>query len=189
MKYQIKYTPIYQLPYCCVPATLQWILYRHGLNILDQETIGAELGLQLPLKGQKLFTNPAIIFTDEKPERGYGTQIHLPQYSIQKFFQNRTIPLQISELYNFNSIKDWSDFIVANLQNDHDLILRFHTGIFGEEKSNGHLGVIAAYDDNNQMITIGDPEMPFFREIPLEKLMLGMSNQFDGIERGVYVVK
>lgn len=59
------YRPFYQLPYCCVPATLQWILYRHGLDILNQESIGAELGLRLPTKGKKLFKNRQIIFLDK----------------------------------------------------------------------------------------------------------------------------
>lgn len=85
--YKKKYRPIHQLPYCCVPATLQWILYRRRLDILDQETIGVELGLQLPERFMNLISNKKIII---KPNNfGYfGTQIEKKNILLINFLEN-----------------------------------------------------------------------------------------------------
>ena len=194
-----KYNPIYQLPYCCVPATLQWILYRRGLDILDQQSIGAELGLQLPQKGQKLFSHPNIVFTDIVPETGYGTQIHKPEYSIQGFFDRHQIPLNISDLYQFTSPATLSDFLLAHFTEDRDIIIRYHTRIFqqAEDAKNepgnkssgyGHFSVMVSYDVENGKITLGNPDLPFYSEVSLEDLIFAMSDQIDGIKRGLYIV-
>ncbi len=184
-----NYTPIYQLPYCCVPAALQWIFYRRNLPILNQEDIGAELGLRLPMKGLAKFQNPRIIYTDKLPRRGYGTQIHLKKYSINKFFQKYKIPLQISELKTFSTTMQLQKFIQSHLLPENDLIARIHTTMFDDQKPVGHFSLITNYHPHSQKVTIGDPNMPFFRKTDLQKLLYGMSDQIDGIQRGIYVVQ
>ncbi|MCL5795406.1 MAG: hypothetical protein M1338_03540 [Patescibacteria group bacterium] len=170
------------MPYCCVPATLQWILHRHNLDILDQETIGAELGLCLPDKAKTIFQNKNIIFVDNDAKFPFGTQIEKKKYSINKFFKKYHVKLKISKLYYFLDINKLEKFIIKNLQDNNDIILRYHN-----EKC-GHFSIIASYNDKTKKATVGDPEAPFFRQLTLTQILNSTSNKFDGIKRGLYVV-
>lgn len=184
------YRPISQQPYCCVPATLQWILYRHGLDILDQESIGAELGLRLPTKGKKLFKNRHIIFLDKTPKSGFGTQIQKKKYSIQRFFEKNGIALEISELIKPQTKAELRKILVENHKKDHDVILRYNNRIFkkDDEKSYGHFSVITKYDSRSERVTIGDPELPHFKTVSLDQVLFSISDKIDGIGRGLYIV-
>ncbi len=57
----IFYHPFLQLPFCCVPAVLQWIFYRRGLDIGNQIEIAKELGLVLPTRFREIFADEEII--------------------------------------------------------------------------------------------------------------------------------
>ena len=192
MKYTLKpiYRPFYQLPYCCVPATLQWILYRHGFDILDQETIGGELGLRLPLKAKQFFTNKKIKYLQKEPKEGFGTQIEKKKYSIGNFFIKYNIPLAISGMNVFKNKNELKKFLVDNLSKNSDIIVRYNNHLFKRkgQKSCGHFAVIAEFDDTSEKVIIGDPELPHFRKTTLKQLLYSISNQIDGIQRGLYVV-
>lgn len=189
-KPQKPYRPIPQLPYCCVPATLQWILYRRGLDILDQESIGATLGLLLPLKAKTIFKNNDIVFTDDVPTTGYGTQIELAKYSIANFFSHHNLPLTISELIIPKSSSDVAELLIKHLSLDDDVILRYNNKItrLPDQKSYGHFSVIAQFDSESEQVTIGDPEPPFFKTVSIEQIITAISDKIDGIQRGYYIV-
>lgn len=184
----MNYRPFYQLPYCCVPATIQWILYRRDLDILDQESIGAELGLRLPEKGRSKFEHPQIKFLRTEPRGGYGTQIEKKRYSINKFFRSHSIPLSISEQFVPKSKETLIDRFLLEQELNNDVILRYHTGIYGTEKSYGHFSLLIDYDGKNDAFTVGNPELPFFRALSTEKLLIAISDKYDGIQRGLYFV-
>ncbi|MBA7694262.1 hypothetical protein ES703_102869 [subsurface metagenome] len=48
----VEVTPPYkrkvELPFCCVPAVLQMVFERRGINVPEQEDIGYELSLIVP---------------------------------------------------------------------------------------------------------------------------------------------
>ncbi|OQB08173.1 MAG: hypothetical protein BWY21_01409 [Parcubacteria group bacterium ADurb.Bin216] len=114
---QKKYRPIPQLPYCCVPAILQWILYRRKLDIYDQILIGAELGLRVPEGFLKYFDNEKIrLFSLGAKE--YGTQILEEEYSINKFFEKFNIPLWISDEFHFKCVNDLEIFLMEKLREE-----------------------------------------------------------------------
>lgn len=192
MKYCLSpnYRPFNQLPYCCVPAILQWVLYRHDLDILDQETIGAELGLKLPLKGKRFFTNKNIRYITKEPKGGFGTQIEKDKYSIEQFFIKHGISLSISAMHNFQKKADLKSFLIKNLLKNNDIILRYNNKIFKRDtqKSYGHFSVIVEFDDVTEKVFIGDPEMPYFKKISLDQIIFSISDQIDGIQRGLYIV-
>lgn len=185
-----KYRPILQLPYCCVPAILQWILYRRGLDILDQEFIGVCLGLRLPSKGKILFANKDIIYTDKEPETGYGTQIENKKYSIQSFFEKYRIPLAISEMIVTNNSKELNELLIDQLSMGNDIILRYNNAItkLPDTKNYGHFSVISRYNSRTKEVRIGDPEMPFFKTVTLDQIVYATSKEIDGIQRGIYIV-
>jgi hypothetical protein len=182
-----QYRPIYQLPYCCVPATLQWILYRRKLDIYDQIMIGAELGLRVPERFLKYFDNENIrMFSNEAGE--YGTQILKEEYSIKRFFENHSIPLLISEEFHFENVNDLKVFLKANLlEKDVDIVVRYNNAILNQDNCVGHFGVVA--DMQNDTAIIGDPEPPFFKEVSLEELLLSISDKIDGVRRGLYLIR
>jgi hypothetical protein len=181
-----KYSPIHQLPYCCVPATIQWVLLRRGCNIGNQEEIGVQLGLRVPVKMKKYFQNRKIkIVPDNSKE--VGTQILKKKYSISNYFKKNNIQLKISKEFRFKNKKELEVFLLNNLGTDKDLILRFHSGIY-KENGAGHLGIIINYNKKSKIVVIGDPEPPFFKKITLEKLLESLSKKFDGIQRGPYLI-
>jgi hypothetical protein len=184
-----KYPNILQLPFCCVPATLQKVLYRHGLDILDQEIIGAELGLRLPEKGREFFSHPDIVYLAKAPKAGFGTQIEKSKYAINKFFQHHEIPLKISELYHFQSTKQLEIFIDKNLKLGNDIILRYNNAIFKrpEGKSYGHFSLITELKKGR--VIVSDTELPFKKSATLKELILATSTQIDGIKRGFYIIE
>lgn len=194
---RFKYRPFHQFPFCCVPTTLQWILYRRGLDILDPITIGAELGLRIPEKFAKYIDEDTIkagkvkIMPTETDSQNFGTQIFQPGYSINGFFQKFNIPLKMSEQFFFDNEKDLENFFLENLTDDKDIIIRFHTGIFlpNSPKYGGHFSVIADYDQPTKTVIIGDPEPPNFKETTLPQILYSISDQPDGIQRGFFVVK
>lgn len=182
------YRPIYQMPYSCVPATLQWILYRRKLDILDQEFIGSFLGLRLPIKGKTIFKNRKIIFTNKEPFDGYGTQIEKEEYSINNFFKQNNISLKISDKFIINKEKELKSFIIKNFKKNNDIIIRYNNKIFMQEKSYGHFSIICNLNDKKNIITIGDPEPPFFKKVTLKDVLYATSNKIDNIQRGFYIV-
>lgn len=185
-----KYPNILQLPFCCVPATLQKILYRHGLDILDQELIGAELGLRLPPKGKDFFSNPKIIYLKQTPKEGYGTQIEKRRYSINTFFRRNRIPLKFSRLYHFNQEDGLNNFLVKQFQLGNDVVLRYNNAIFKRKdgKSYGHFSLLTGIDKAKKTVTISDTELPFIKQSALTDLLFATSDQIDGIKRGFYLV-
>lgn len=178
------------MPYCCVPATLQWILYRKGFDILDQESIGAHLGLRLPIKCKRIFKNKDVIFTDKEPGGGYGTQIEKKKYSINNFFKKNNINLKISELVVINNKKKLKEFLINNFKNDNDIILRYNNRITTPlgQKSYGHLSVISQFDEKSNSAIIGDPEPPFFKKVSLDDIIYSISKEIDGVQRGLHPV-
>ncbi len=184
----MDYRPFYQLPYCCVPATLQWILYRRKLDILDQETIGAELGLRLPEKGRSRFKHPQIKFLASEPREGYGTQIEKKKYSINNFFRSHSIPLSISGQIIPKDRENLISRFLFGQESNYDVILRYHTGIYGSEKGYGHFSLLIAYNSEKDTFTVGNPELPFFRVLSTEEVFTAISSKYDGIQRGLYFV-
>ena len=73
------YTPVTEKPYCCIPAALQMILKRRGLQYQSQEEIGYQLGLIVPSELKHQFTQ---VRTGPEPNAGYGTQTSKKEFSI-----------------------------------------------------------------------------------------------------------
>lgn len=188
MIYFYSYQTFPQRPYCCVPATLQWILARHKLPIYDQELIGVELGLRLPQKGRLFFKHPGIIYKNIEPRSGWGTQIEKAKYSINNFFKKYQIPLTISRKYFFVQEKLLVMFLRKHFEAGHDIILRFNDRVYKKknEKYHGHFSIITAFDDQKSEVIIGDPERPFYKTLSLRQVLFAISDEVDGIRRGLY---
>ncbi|HPO06061.1 MAG TPA: hypothetical protein PLQ36_03050 [Candidatus Gracilibacteria bacterium] len=111
-----------------------------------------------------------------------------PCVDLNRYFLKHQIPLTISDLQIFNHSEELNQFLIDNLKPQQDLILRYHTKIYHPESGNGHFSLISNYDVQNKIVQIGDPELPFTKTLTLEQMILAMSNEFDKIQRGIYVV-
>lgn len=78
-----KYNPKTEKPYCCVPAVLQMIQERRGLDFASQDEIGYQLGLIVPTKKAYSFSK---VRTGRMPKTGWGTQTNKKQCSINNYF-------------------------------------------------------------------------------------------------------
>ena len=96
-----KYINIPQKPYCCVPASISMVLLRHNLLTLSQEQVGIELGLTIPPKHQKYFSNKVKV-SIEMPSAGYGTQLTSTNDLLNKFFRRYKIPLKENYIFSEN---------------------------------------------------------------------------------------
>jgi hypothetical protein len=182
-----KYRPIPQLPFCCVPATIQWILYRRSFDIQVQEEIGRQLGLKIPKKFSKYF--PVDITRLPNDSKKFGTQIDKKKYSVNNFFRENKIPLRMSPLLRFSDISRFEIFLLKNLGKDVDLAARINNSLLTNGKGVGHFCLIVDFDPKNKIVSLGDPEPPFFKKVSISDLLLMMSKKFDGIERGLHIIK
>ena len=183
------YSVIPQLPYCCVPATIQTILYRHGFSIGNQVEIGIELGLRYPKRFKNDFDPKGIIYIDNDSKE-FGTQIEKKKYNINKYFKKHKLPFYFSKLHTFQNIKKIQTFITSNIRYDHDIIIRYlrqHPVRLHEYF--GHFSLVSAVDTKKDLIHIADPTPPLHWSIQTEELIELMSPKRDGIQRGLYIVK
>jgi len=157
---------------------------------MSQEAIGIELGLRLPLKGKSFFTNKNIHYVAKIPKNDFGTQIEKDKYSIKRFLANNNMPLKISSIYNFQQKIKLRNFLIKNLLSNHDIILRYNNKFLNTEnqKAYGHFSVIVEYDDKTETAIIGDPEIPHYKTASLDQIIFSISDQIDGISRGLYIV-
>lgn len=181
------YTPIVQLPYCCVPATLQWILYRRGLPIGDQIFIGEELGLRIPKKFASFFEKTNVEILDPSTSTQPGTQIFTQGYTINEFFEKENYALKLSDQYQPKDVDNSCTYISRNIEKGSDVIVRYNSAIHNG-RSLGHFGVVTEINIQNKKVIIGDPEPPFFKELSISQLLEAMSEKYDGIKRGLFVV-
>lgn len=192
LRHKKPYRPFVQQNYCCVPATIQWVLYQRGFNILDQETIGVGLGLHVPPKSAKWFSNPKVIVTTRPARAGHGTQIDNPKYDVNKFFKKYRIPLKF-ERHLINQIGDVRSFLKEHFTRGHDVLAMFHTGCYKPKgkRAGGHLVVVVEVDLDKKLVTLGDSwyRTPMFWKIKLDTLTDGMSDKYDGVEREFDIIK
>jgi hypothetical protein len=168
---KISITPKYNIKpekeYCCVPAVLQMIQERMGLKFISQDEIGCQLGLIVPKEKAHLFSK---VRTGRKPKTGWGTQTSKKQYSVNNYFITNNIPLKLT-LYNIEAIDNVSDFIIQNIMNGNDIIIRYNSQLLWGNGNTDHVSLIQEIE--NDELTIIDPAIgvPKNRTIRLSRLI------------------
>jgi hypothetical protein len=90
-----RYIPFTQQSYCCVPTSIQMIMYRNGIPLIPAEELGYHLGLTVPPDMAHLFYEVRTAGTPPATA-GYGTQIFTPGYEPNEVFKKLGIPLSFS---------------------------------------------------------------------------------------------
>ena len=148
-----EYIAMTQQPYCCLPTCVQMILYRRGLQLLEQEIIGIDLGLKIPKEELHNFENVSI---GKRPPAGWGTRINVKKYNLNGFFKKRGYPLE-SAYFSVEDIKSVPRFIANNLKQGNDILICFQYGrLYNVDIKDGHASLIEEIDDKK--IILVDPQ-------------------------------
>jgi hypothetical protein len=139
-----RYIPFTQQDYCCVPTSIQMIMYRNGVPLIPAEELGYYLGLTVPPEEGHLFYKARVSVTPPSGA-GFGTQIMNPEYNPDEIFPKLGIPFVFSQVLaaEIADEADLLDRLHTIEQEDSDALLCFNHGVIkGEYKPfTGHVVV------------------------------------------------
>jgi hypothetical protein len=181
-----KYNPKTEKDYCCVPAVLQMIQERRGLEYSSQDEIGYQLGLIVPEDKTHLFSK---IRTGRMPKTGWGTQTAKKQYSINQYFIRNKLPLRL-HIYNIAQILDLPRFITDNLTRNNDLIICYNSRLLFGDGDAEHVSLIQEIAPENNRVVIIDPAIgvPKIRETGLNHLTDVLHDHENDNLKGFWIV-
>jgi len=184
---KLRYIPITQQRWCCVPACISMIMYRHGIPLIAQEELGGYLGLIVPKDQMYLFNK---VKTGPKPAGGYGTRIFKKQYYPDEAFKKLNIPLCMiyHSIDKFQSENELKDMLERIEKEDKDAILCFDYGILHDHSHRGgHAVVFDRMIDGE--VRIVDPwiELPKLQTHKIDKLYKAMQKHGKAQMAGVWV--
>lgn len=187
-----RYVPFTQQSYCCVPTSIQMIMYRNNLALVPAEEIGYHLGLTVPPEDEYLFYKVRV--ADEPPvASGYGTNISAPEYEPNKAFQALGIPLSFSQkLATDITTQDELLALLKDIEtNDGDALICFNHGVVrGQyEPNSGHVVVFDRIINDQVRIVDASPRQPKWRFIALDVLFDAIQQHGDANSGGVWYFK
>lgn len=182
----MKYNPITEKPYCCLPAVLQMIQSRRGLPIKSQDEIGWDLGLIVPPEIKSDFTK---VRTGPRPQAGYGTQTSKPEYSLEKYFDRNRLPISITRV-SPTSLDETISTIELAFAQDSDIVLCFNSQLLFGDGDMEHVALIEAFEKKSGQITVVDPAIgaPQRRITTITKIFKTIQNHTASNSGGLWVV-
>lgn len=186
-----RYVPFTQQNSCCVPTSVSMVMYRQGLPLISQESLGYYLGLILDKKYKKLFYN---VRTGKRPPAGYGTQMQKKEFEINSVFKKLRIPLKVTTypIRDFKNKKELTSLISDRIKKDHDLVVLLASDILnGTQNNNGHACVIDRIYPTRDLIRLVDPSavQPKWREIKINKFIRAIKLHPTGQGRILELIK
>lgn len=187
----IKISPHYkrliQMKIFCGPACVQMILFRRGIWI-EQELLAYKISAKIDKKGKNLYVLPFKKLPSSDSRSGLENIKHFKKIKVKNFFEKYNLKV---EVYPISKIEFIDDFIIKNLKNNNDIIVNFWWKPLIKNKNWGHYVLISEFDTKTKMMTVCDPSYNSkgFWKIKLNKIIKGMTTQFDGNERGFVVIK
>jgi hypothetical protein len=189
MKFEIvpPYTPVTELPYCCVPAVLQMILKRRGLPYPSQAEIGYQLGLIVPPELKHHFTR---VRTGPEPKTGYGTRTSEKPFSITRYFRKNNLPLKLT-LRQPDRIHKLGKYLTDALSCNDDVIICYNSRLLFGDGDPEHVALIQSFDNETNRIWIIDPAigMPTHRGLNLKKLSDVLYSDPTGEQKGLWIIE
>lgn len=173
-----KYVPLTQQKYCCVPACLSMVMYRHNIPLISIEDLGYALGLTVPEEDSWLFSGAR---NGERPPAGWGTRINEPEFEINKVLRKLNIPLEVLIDKSIASIEDLRSHLHAVQDVNSDALLCFDYGTLWDlDVKNGHVCVFDRIDGDDVWLIDPERNVPKHRKTSLVKLFAAMD--FHGAE-------
>jgi len=167
-----RYIPFVHQPFCCVPATIQMILYRRNLKLLSQEEIGCDLGLIIPKEYYEILPNAR---RGSKPASGWGTQLQEERFSLNSFFEKHDYPL----IYEYKPLDSFDenliDWLKGQLEKEEDVIVCFNARkLWGVGNDGGHVCVVENVDGDYVNLIETNCDYPKFRKVKFSDLVESM---------------
>jgi hypothetical protein len=161
-----RYIPFTQQDYCCVPTSIQMIMYRNNIPLIPAEELGYHLGLTVPPDAANLFYKPRVAATPPSTA-GYGTQIYNPDYEPNKIFKKLGIPLVFDKKLA-DELQDEDDLLdeLRKIESEGtDALLCFNHGVIrGQYQPNsGHVVVFDRVIDGKIRIVDASWKHPKWR--------------------------
>ena len=175
------YPPEKAEPLMCVPACLNMIFRRRGLEPIPQKLIAVELGLVVPLRLQNSFPLACI----SEDSRDWGVHPQDERTSLKGFFDRQRIPLE-EKFYLSSQIPTsfgYAEFLSLALESGNDVIVGYdYATVFRSGGNVGHVSLICDVDSAKDVAWILDPESadegPM--HVLLRDLVAGVRTQRDG---------
>lgn len=141
------------------------VMYRNGIALIEQEDLGYELGLIVPEKAKKYFNR---VRTGTEPPAGWGTQIRIPEYSLDNAFSKLGVPLEsrIHTVEYIKSVDMLKKFFEDTLKDDADALVCFKS----DSGNGGHVCVFDYMEGNNVWLVDPNIERPRHRKIDIAEL-------------------
>lgn len=134
-----RYVPISQKKYHCVPACVQMIMRRHGLDVPSQDLLGFNLGVVIPHEEVSDF-NPVRIGAKSDPNVGVGTQLAKPEYDFNTVAKRLGLGLAmtVTPPTDFASPEELTEYLRGAEQHDKDVVVCYDFPTMYQNGRNGH---------------------------------------------------
>jgi hypothetical protein len=181
-----KYKPKTEKEFCCVPAVLQMIQERRGLEYGSQDEIGYQLGLIVPKEKAHLYPKA---LTGRMPKHGWGTQVSKRPYSINEYFKKNGYPLELT-IHSAPKVEAAIKFIIQNIKKNNDIIVCYNSLLLFGSGDEEHVSLIEEIDPKNGEMTIIDPAIgvPKTRKVEMRELLPALKFRRTGGMGGLWVV-
>lgn len=165
----------------CVPACLNMILQRRGLQPFSQESIAGELGLIVPPELHGAFPSAGI----SADNRDWGVHPQNEATSLTAFLSRHRIQL-CEAFYSPQQIPSsfgYGEFLLSAIEAGNDVIVGYdYAAVFGVGRHVGHVSLVCDVDSTGTRVCLLDPE--FVDRGPqwlgLDQLLTGIRAQGDG---------
>lgn len=171
-----RYIPFTQQASCCVPTSIQMVMYKLGIPLLPAEEIGWNLGLVVSPEDGYLFYNART--SEVPPSAGYGTRIYEPGFDLNTAFKNMDIPLNFA-LKPIQEISSQSELVKilnkVEAENDNALLCFNHGALVDDNARDwGHVVVFDRIIEGGIRIIDSSPTHPKWRVVQPEKMFEAM---------------
>lgn len=170
-------------PYCCLAASLESVLKRHGIRRITQYDIANYLGLVIFESDKENIPQSLTNLSYTKDPQSVG--IHIHKDTLAQLFRHYTLPFQESYI-SWQEIADWNfEEILRNVSPVDDVILYFDIGRLYKEEKNygvGHTGLLVSVDDSS-MVEFLNPGPRFFgmAKFPADALVEAIKARHGGL--------
>ena len=173
-----RYVPVAQKPFCCVPACLQMILNKHGINPPTQDMLGYHLGLVVPPEKADKFSPVRI---GSGPEAGTGTRIFEPEYNFNTVAERLGWGLE----FLFTSpddltMKGLADYLSEGEAEDRDAIVSIdYRTLYRTKETSSHVSLFDGISGDT--VQLVDPAViagiaSQIRQVNISTLLTAMQN-------------
>lgn len=182
-----RYIPFTQQRYCCVPACLMMVMYRHEIPLIPQEDLAYALGLTVPSEDMHLFEKAR---TGKRPSAGWGTRIYEPEFEINAVLKSLGIPMQVDVDTHIDSKETLREKLQKVQDEDGDALLCFDFGVLWQlDVKAGHVCIFDRLEGDDVWIIDPERNEPKRRKTTIAQLYKAMDFHGPHNSCGVWKVK